>query len=108
MAIGAIGIAAGTLTTLSFVPQLLLVLRTRTARDISYSWLALFATGIFLWEIYGLLIWSWPVILANLVTLALVAAILVLKVSYERHGNDRATLSGTHGSDKRTIGKSAE
>lgn len=79
-----IGYLAGTLTTLAFVPQLLLVWRRKQAHDISYLWLATFASGVISWEVYGLLIFSWPVILANAVTLALVVAILALKVFYAR------------------------
>ena len=80
-----IGLLAGTLTTLAFVPQLILVYRTKHAKDISYAWLASFALGITLWEVYGLLIWSWPIILANAITLVLVVCILVLKVAYARN-----------------------
>jgi MtN3 and saliva related transmembrane protein len=41
-----------------------------------------FVTGVFLWLIYGLMLGALPIILANLVTLVLTLAILVLKVRY--------------------------
>lgn len=77
-----LGLIAGTLTTLSFLPQLLKTWRSRSAKDISSLWLASFATGIFLWLIYGLLINSLPVILSNGITLGLTGIILLFKVRF--------------------------
>lgn len=77
-----IGLAAGTLTTLSFVPQLLRTWRLRRAHDMSGWWLASFMTGITLWLIYGILLPSMPIIVANSATLALIMPILAMKVSY--------------------------
>jgi MtN3 and saliva related transmembrane protein len=48
----------------------------------------LFALGITLWLIYGLLLMSLPIILANAVTFVLVMAILVLKLYYARNNRD--------------------
>ena len=78
----AIGYLAGTLTTISFVPQLMKTWRCRSAADLSFAWLATFATGIALWLIYGLAIYSWPIIIANAATLFLVVLIVVLKCRY--------------------------
>jgi MtN3 and saliva related transmembrane protein len=77
-----IGLLAGTMTTLSFVPQLLRTWRLRRAHDMSGWWLASFMTGITLWLIYGILLPSMPIIVANSATLALIMPILAMKVSY--------------------------
>jgi len=79
-----IGLCAGTLTTLSFVPQLVATYRSKTAKDLSYGYLLAFTSGIILWLAYGLLLSAPPVIMANAVTLGLLAIILVLKVRYQR------------------------
>lgn len=71
-----IGYSAATLTTVSFVPQALLTLRTRSAEGVSLRMYALFTLGIALWLVYGALTVSWPLILANTVTFALAATIL--------------------------------
>ena len=76
------GLAAGTLTTIAFVPQLVKTWKTKSAADVSFGMLATFCTGVLLWLLYGLAIDSLPVILANTVTLVLAGAILVLKVKY--------------------------
>lgn len=80
----AIGIVAGVLTTLAFVPQVIRVWRTRSARDLSLASFAIFTAGVALWMLYGVAIEALPVIVANAVTLVLAAAILVMKLAFDR------------------------
>lgn len=77
-----IGSLAALLTTLCWVPQAIQTIRTRETHDISLSTQAGFALGVLLWLTYGILIGSWPLIVANAVTFALVAVILGLKLKY--------------------------
>ncbi len=90
-----LGLAAASLTTASFLPQALLVLRTRRTDGISLAMYAMFTLGVALWFVYGLMIMSAPVIIANLVTFALAACILAVKIVNERqpsaHGAALAT-----------------
>src|SRR5690349_9686362 len=79
-----VGSLAGSLTTLSFLPQVIRVYKLKSAHDLSYGYLGMFATGVTAWFIYGLLIRSIPVIFTNLVTLSLVLAIMVMKWHFER------------------------
>jgi MtN3 and saliva related transmembrane protein len=79
-----IGLAAGTLTTVSFLPQLIKTWQCKSARDLSYAMLLSFGSGVVLWLVYGLYLRALPIILANAVTLALIVAILLLKVRYDR------------------------
>lgn len=81
-----LGLAAGALTTLAFVPQLLKIRATRSGRDVSMRAFVIFSTGVALWLAYGLLIGSFPIILANTVTLLLALAIMVLKIRYASLG----------------------
>jgi len=78
-----VGLFAATLTTASFVPQVLHSLQTRDTRGLSLSMYAVFTAGIVLWLIYGILQRDLPIILANGITLALCATVLWLKL---RHG----------------------
>lgn len=82
--IEAIGLVAGVLTTLSFIPQVVKIWRSRSAEDISTTMFLLFLVGILLWLLYGLLRDSLAIILANSVTIVLVVAILVLKYRFSR------------------------
>ena len=75
-----IGLVAAMLTTISFLPQTLMVLRTGRTDGISLCMYALFTAGVAGWLAYGLLVSSLPVILANAITLLLAATILMLKL----------------------------
>jgi MtN3 and saliva related transmembrane protein len=77
-----IGLAAALLTTLSFVPQVVRCWRTRDTRAISLPMYLVFALGIALWLVYGLMLHDLPITLANGATLLLAAAVLVLKFRY--------------------------
>lgn len=77
-----IGLIAGLLTTIAFVPQLTKTWKSKSAKDVSLVMLMTFTTGVLLWLIYGLLIQAAPVIAANAVTLLLAGAILALKIRY--------------------------
>ena len=79
-----LGLGAGTLTTVAFVPQVLKTWRSKSGNDISLGMFLLFSTGVLLWLIYGILIDALPVILANAVTLLLSLTVLVLKLRYQR------------------------
>lgn len=79
-----LGYVAGALTTAAFVPQLVKTWRSRSAGDLSYGMMAVFSTGVALWLAYGIVLESWPVILANAVTLVLSLAILALRIRFER------------------------
>lgn len=78
-----IGMVAALLTTCSFLPQAIKVIRTRQTKDLSLAMYVAFTAGVGLWLIYGLLLGQWPVILANAITLVLAAIILTMKI---RHG----------------------
>ena len=80
--ISIIGLLAGTLTTLSFLPQVVKAARTKQTKDLSLSMYIVLATGIFLWTIYGILIEALPVILANGISFILAAIVLILKIKY--------------------------
>jgi len=78
----AIGSVAAVLTTASFVPQAWHSFKTRDVSGISLSMYSVFTVGVALWLLYGVLLQSWPLIIANSITLALAATILVLKLRF--------------------------
>jgi MtN3 and saliva related transmembrane protein len=77
-----IGYAAASLTTISFVPQAWLTFKTRDVSGISLSMYSAFTLGIALLLAYGLLIEAWPVVIANVITLALAASILAMRLRF--------------------------
>lgn len=78
-----LGLIAGTLTTIAFIPQITKTWKSKSAQDVSLGMLITFSTGVLLWLTYGLFIHALPVILANLVTFVLTLIILVLKIKYD-------------------------
>jgi MtN3 and saliva related transmembrane protein len=78
-----VGSVAAILTTIAFIPQVIKVWKTRSARDVSLGMYALFTTGVALWLAYGLMIESGPVIVANAMTLLLAGAVLVMKLRFD-------------------------
>jgi len=77
-----IGLLAGCLTTIAFVPQVLRVWRTRSTTDISLGMFGLMSLGVLMWLIYGLMLGDIPIIAANAVTLMLAVSIVVAKVRF--------------------------
>jgi MtN3 and saliva related transmembrane protein len=80
--VSSIGMLAALLTTAALVPQVVRILRTRDTHAISLVMYLLFATGVALWCIYGLLLGLWPVILANGITLALALVVIGFKLRH--------------------------
>ncbi|MBO3458735.1 SemiSWEET transporter [Aetokthonos hydrillicola Thurmond2011] len=77
-----LGLAAGTLTTAAFLPQMFKTWQSKSAKDVSFSMLITFNIGIFLWLLYGIFLQALPIILTNALTLLFNMIILYLKVKY--------------------------
>ena len=73
---------AATLTTADFVPQALHIIRYKESSAISLHMYVAFATGVAFWLLFGFMIWNWPMIVANTITLALALTILRMKLKY--------------------------
>lgn len=77
-----IGYAAATLTTGAFLPQVLHTWRTRDVSGISLGMYTVLVAGIVTWLVYGVLIGDRPLIVANVVTLALAGSVLAMKLQH--------------------------
>ncbi len=73
---------AATLTTAAFVPQALHIIRHKETKAISLLMYVAFAVGVAFWLLFGFMIWNWPMIVANAITLALALAIIAMKLKY--------------------------
>jgi MtN3 and saliva related transmembrane protein len=81
--VDAIGATGAILTTVCWVPQAVKIIRDRDTRAISLSGTMLCTLGVLLWLVYGLAIVDAPLIGSSIITFAMTATILVLKI---RHG----------------------
>ena len=78
-----VGLVAAAFTTISFLPQVIKVWKTKSTRDISRGMFMLSSSGLFLWFIYGLYIKDLPIILANSLSLMQALIILIFKFRYK-------------------------
>ncbi len=77
-----VGYLAAVLTTAAFFPQVMKVWQSQSTKDLALSTLLSFIAGVSMWLVYGLLVNSAPIILANTVTLGLNLLILRFKLKY--------------------------
>ncbi len=77
-----IGSAAAVLTTTAFIPQVWQIWRTKHTKDISLGMYIAFTCGVGLWLVYGILLGSWPIIIANSITGCLAGAVLAMKIRF--------------------------
>ena len=80
-----LGLVAGCMTTCSFIPQVVRTYRSRSVKDISLRMYVLLSAGIFLWVVYGILIGSISVIVANIVSLLLSLSLLTMKLHFGKN-----------------------
>ena len=78
-----IGLVAGIFTTFANLPQFIRSWKTKSTKDLSLAWIIILALGVFLWFIYGVMINSIPVMVANFFTEILIFGILYLKLKYK-------------------------
>jgi MtN3 and saliva related transmembrane protein len=78
-----VGYAAATLTTVAFIPQTLHSWRSRDLSGVSLGMYSLFTMGVTLWLLYGVMLESWPIIIANAITLTLAGSVLFLKLRHK-------------------------
>ena len=79
----ALGLIGATLTTVTLLPQLIKVFKTRSTKDISAGMFVLFVIDFFVWLIYGILIKDIPLIIANSFALVEATIILIFKIIYK-------------------------
>ncbi len=78
-----LGFAAAVCTTSAFIPQVIMVWRQRGAPGISTGMYLLFIIGVAMWFGYGLALESWPMVIANGLTLLLAMCVLGMKWYFE-------------------------
>ena len=79
-----LGFIAGALVTCSVIPQLIRVIKLKSAREISTLFTTLLLAGIITWLVYGIFLGLIPVILWNATGAVLVGGLLYLKFKYGR------------------------
>jgi MtN3 and saliva related transmembrane protein len=79
-----LGLLAGFLTTIGYVPQIVRALKTHSMDDFSLSMPLLLTVGMGLWLVYGIMLNDLPIILWNIIAMAFNAGLVMLKLSYSK------------------------
>jgi MtN3 and saliva related transmembrane protein len=74
----AVGAVAAALTSFGFVPQIVKMWQTKSVRDVSPLMIVQFIAGVLLWTVYGVHLRDPVVMAANLVSLTILIAALLL------------------------------
>jgi MtN3 and saliva related transmembrane protein len=77
-----LGLLAGTITSITFLPQVIQIWKTRSAKDLSLGMLALLTIGVSMWLVYGLLIKDAAIIYTNSMVLAMSFIMLYFKFRF--------------------------
>lgn len=72
-----IGIAAGTLTSLSMLPQLIKVIKEKDVQALSPVMILVLLAGVSLWIVYGIMKSEWPIIVSNAFSVLVNATLLI-------------------------------
>lgn len=74
-----IGYIAAFCSTISLIPQVIKIWKDRSAKAISITMYLIYSLAVVFWLIYGIMINSVPLITAEIITLVLSIAILIMK-----------------------------
>ena len=88
-----IGFVAAFFTSASFLPQAIMVIRSRKTDGLSLTMYMMFTCGIALWLTYGLATHAWPLICANCVTITLAGCILAIMIGNKRKARKQARVA---------------
>ena len=83
-----VGIAAGVFTAVSLLPQLIKMLKTKKAEDISLFYLIILLTGLGLWIAYGFMREDNPIIFTNIFSFLINLTLIVLGIRYKKENHD--------------------
>jgi MtN3 and saliva related transmembrane protein len=79
-----LGLAAGTITSITFLPQVIQIWKTKSAKDLSLQMLLLLILGVTMWLSYGLLIKDAAIIYTNSMVLIMSLIMLYFKVKFNK------------------------
>lgn len=78
-----VGIAAGVLTSISLLPQLVKILKTKKAGDLSWGMLLVLLAGVSMWIWYGILKEDYPIIVTNTFSAIVNMAVIMFSLKYK-------------------------
>jgi len=86
-----LGYLAAFCTTIAFIPQAIKVYKSKHTKDISLGMFSLLNAGFVLWLWYGILILSYPIIIANAITIVIAVYIFITKLRRDVFSSDKSS-----------------
>ena len=84
-AIDILGMTAGCISSITFLPQVIKTWKTKSAIDVSGLMFTFATASVVMWLIYGLLVNNTPIIFTNATILVLSLTMLYFKIRYKEN-----------------------
>ncbi len=81
-----LGLTAGTITSITFLPQVIQIWKTKSAKDISMPMLCLLMIGVSMWLIYGIIAQDAAIIYTNSMVLTMSLIMVFFKFKFRQNG----------------------
>jgi MtN3 and saliva related transmembrane protein len=78
-----IGTCSGFISSVTFLPQVIKIYQTKSAKDLSFGTLFFLVLGVSLWLVYGLLKTDYPIIITNAIVLSMVFIMVYFKYKFK-------------------------
>lgn len=82
--INLVGAAGGIVSSITFLPQVIKIWKTRSAKDLSMATLLFLVLNVSLWLLYGILTNLYPIIFTNAIVLSMVFIMLYFKLTFKQ------------------------
>ncbi len=79
-----LGLAAGTITSITFLPQVIHIWKTKSAKDLSMKMLMLLILGVSMWLTYGILVVDAAIIYTNSMVLTMSLIMVYFKLKFRQ------------------------
>lgn len=79
-----LGLSAGTITAITFLPQVIKIWQTKSVKDLSLYMLLLLMLGVTMWLVYGILLKNTAIIYTNSAVLLMSFIMLYFKLKYNK------------------------
>jgi MtN3 and saliva related transmembrane protein len=87
-----LGVAAGCVSTISFIPQIYKTWKTKSAEGLSIQMLIICAIAISLWTVYGKILNKVAIYVPNFIILILITTQITLKLKYDKTNKAKKTI----------------
>ena len=78
-----LGLSAGTITSITFLPQIIHIWKTKSAKDLSLNMLTLLIIGVSMWLTYGIFVRDIAIIYTNSMVLIMSLILVYFKFRFK-------------------------